>query len=306
LNQPPRNATKPSAAIMRGLRAVLLMLAFLPRWALADDVVKPIKSERLLPWAIDAYDLALLHEALERTQPDYGAYEVQPLTEHVSSARAIQLAIEGRLVNLYPAGVGQPAPEQEMISVPFPIDKGLLAYRVSLIDRHSQGRLSHVHSIEELRQLRVGQGNRWADVRIYEHNKIPVETADYDSLFPMLLHGRFDLFPRGLFEISLELPAHGQRYPDLAVEQHLLLHYPFCKVYYVSRSAPRLAARLTVGLERMVQDGSFDAVFAKHYGKVLADLDLPRRAVIELENPFLPAWVPRQRKELWFDPARLP
>jgi hypothetical protein len=140
--------------MMRELLISLLMLASLPQWALADDVVRPIKSEGILPWATSAYELALLHEGLERTRPDYGGYAEQPFIEDVSNARAIQLAIEGRLVKLYPAGVGQPAPEREMIPVPFPIDKGLLGYRVSLIDRRSQDRLSRVHSMEGLRQLR--------------------------------------------------------------------------------------------------------------------------------------------------------
>jgi hypothetical protein len=56
----------------------------------------------------------------------------------------------------------------------------------------------------------------------------------------------------------------------------------------------------------MVADGSFDALFARYFGKLLADLHLRQRVVIELENPFLPAWVPVKRKELWFNPARLP
>jgi hypothetical protein len=250
-----------------------------------------------------------LREALERTRRDYGAYEVQPFTEDVSIGRAIELAIEGRLVNVLSAGVGQsaPSPERDMIPVAFPIDKGLLGYRVAFIDRRSQDRLLRVHGIEELRHLRVGQGSGWGDVRIYEHERIPVETTyDYESLVLMLLHGRFDLFPRGLWEVAPELAAYGTRYPDLAVEQLLLLHYPFFEAFYVSRSAPRLAGRLTVGLERMVADGSFDAFFARHFGKLLADLNLRQRVVIELENPFLPAWVPLKRKELWFDPARLP
>lgn len=291
----------------RRLLIGLPILALLPRWAFADDVVRPLKTEELLPNAGSVYELALLHEVLERTRPDYGAYEEQPFTQSVSDARAYQLVIEGRLVNLLAAGVGQPPLEREMIPVAFPIDKGLLGWRVSSIDRGSQDRLSHVNSIEELRQFRVGQGSDWADVRIYEYNKIPVETAtDFELLFPMLLHGRFDLFPRGLFEIHRELAAYGKRYPDLAIEQHLLLHYPFCDAYYVSRSAPHLAARLKAGLERMEADGSLDALLNKHFGKLLADLNLRQRVVIDLENPFLPSWVPLERKELWFDPARVP
>lgn len=294
---------------MRRLLIGLLMLAILPCWAAADDVVKLVTFPRVRPGAINPYDLALLHEKLERTRRDYGAYELQPFTENVSVGRAIELAIEGRLVNVLSAGVGQsaPSPEQDMIPVPFPIDKGMLGYRVALIDRRNRDRLSRVHGIEDLRQLRVGQGSGWGDVRIYEHERIPVETTyDYESLVLMLLHGRFDLFPRGLWEVAPELAAYATRYPDLAVEQHLLLHYPFLEAFYVSRSSPRLAGRLTAGLERMVADGSFDALFAGHCRKLLADLHLRQRVVIELENPFLPAWVPVKRKELWFDPARLP
>jgi hypothetical protein len=294
---------------MRRLLIGLLMLAILPYWAAADDVVKLMTFPRLRPGAINPYDLALLHEALERTRRDYGVYEVHPFTEDVSFGRAIELATEGRLVNVLSAGVGQtdPSPERDMIPVAFPIDKGLLGYRVAFINRRSEDRLSRVHGIEDLRQLRVGQGSGWGDVRIYEHERIPVETTyDYESLVSMLLHGRFDLFPRGLWEVAPELAEYGTRYPDLAVEQHLLLHYPFFEAFYVSRSAPRLASRLTAGLERMVADGSFDAFFARHFRKLLADLNLRQRVVIELENPYLPAWVPVKRKELWFDPARLP
>jgi hypothetical protein len=298
---------------MQRLLIRLLMLAVMPHWAVADDVVKLVTFPRVRPGAINRYDLSLLHNALERTRPDYGGYELQPFIEDLSVTRAIQLAIEGRLVNilssgvLLPSRVGEPAPDREMIPVPFPIDKGVLGYRVALIDRHSRDQLSRVESIEELRRLRVGQGNGWGDVLVYEHERIPIETTyDFQSLVLMLLHGRFDLFPRGLWEIAPEMAAYGTRYPDLAVEQHLLLHYRFFQAFYVSRSAPRLAARLTAGLERMVADGSFDDLFATHFGKRLADLNLRQRIVIELENPFLPAWVPAKRKELWFDPTRWP
>lgn len=277
----------------------LLMLALMPPWAFADDIVRPIEAENL-PWAMSGYELALLRGALERTRPDFGAYEVKPFTENVSNARAIQMAVAGNLVNLYPAGVGQAVPEREMIPVPFPIDKGLLSYRVALINQRDQERFFRIQNVEDLRHLRVGQGSGWADTPIYEYNRIPIETApNFESLFPMLLNGRFDLFPRGL-------SAYTQLFPDFAIEQHLLIHYPFCKVFYVSRSAPHLATRLAAGLERMVADGSFDALFADYYGKLLVDLNLRQRLVIELENPFLPGWVPLNRKNLWFDPAQMP
>jgi hypothetical protein len=292
--------------LIRHLLLGMLALAVLPSWAAADDVVRIVKSDPLRPGSVTSYDIALLHEVLERTRPDFGGYQLQTFTENVSNARAVQQAIKGRLVNVLTLGVGQPVPEKEMIPVPFPIDKGLLGYRVSLIDRRSQDRLSHVHNLEDLRQLRVGEGSDWIDVRIYEHERIPVETpSDYESLVVMLLHGRFDIFPRGIYEIAPEFAAYSKQYPDLAIEKHLLLHYPFCRAFYVSPAFPRLAARLTAGLERMSADGSFDAFFVRHFGKILADLNLHQRALIELDNPFLPAWVPLKRKELWFNPKEL-
>src|ERR1700740_197285 len=98
---------------MRRLLIGLLMMAILPYWAAAEDVVKLVTFPRLRPGAINPYDLAILHEALERTRRDYGVYEVHPCTEDVSFARAIELATEGRLVNVLSAGVGQTAPSPE-------------------------------------------------------------------------------------------------------------------------------------------------------------------------------------------------
>ena len=55
----------------------------------------------------------------------------------------------------------------------------------------------------------------------------------------------------------------------------------------------------------MKKDGSFDAFFNQHFARQLIDLKLPDRTVIELKNPYLPAWVPLSRKDLWFDPNSL-
>ncbi len=57
---------------------------------------------------------------------------------------------------------------------------------------------------------------------------------------------------------------------------------------------------------RLTHGGSFEALFAGHFGTLLADLNLRQRTMFELENPFLPAWVPLARTELRLDPARLP
>ena len=109
-----------------------------------------------------------------------------------------------------------------------------------------------------------------------------------------------------LMSLRRNSPSSVEIIQSLGIDRHLLLHYPFCDALYVSPSASRLAARLSAGFELLVADGSFDALFAKYYGKVVADLDLRHRVVVNLKYPDLPAWVPIDRKELWFDPAYFP
>jgi hypothetical protein len=40
----------------------------------------------------------------------------------------------------------------------------------------------------------------------------------------------------------------------------------------------------------MQKDGSFDQHFDKYFAQTIADFRFSKRTVIELENPFLPAW----------------
>jgi hypothetical protein len=120
----------------------------------------------------------------------------------------------------------------------------------------------------------------------------------------MLEGGRFDLFPRGVTEIIPEHGSLGARYPGLAIEESMVIKYPYAQFFYVSASAPRLAARIAHGLEAMHRDGSLAELFDRHFAAALAALKLDRRVVIELENPFVPDWVPLGRKELWLDPTR--
>jgi len=90
----------------------------------------------------------------------------------------------------------------------------------------------------------------------------------------------------------------------LAIEQTLLLVYRYPVFFYVSRNSPQLAKRLHAGLEQMQADGSFDRFFFDYYRPVLEQAKLPGRRVFYLDNLFLPADTPLQRRELWLDPLQ--
>lgn len=289
---------------MRSLAAGLFVWAAMALPALALDTVKPLKSEEFL--VRYAYPFELLTEVLRRTTPTYGPYVEQPYTDTISVARSHEMAVKGDRINIMISDAGHKEFDEGMIPIPFPIDKGLLGYRVALIDADNQPKIDAIQTLAQLRTLSVGQGSNWGDVRVYQYNHVPVRTAQtYESLFLMLLHGRFDLFPRGVTEAPEELRAYGPQYPHLAIDRHLLIRYPFAQFFYVSKSEPHLAARIRDGLEQMKKDGSFDAFFNQHFAHQLVDLKLRERTVIELQNPYLPAWVPLSRKDLWFDPSAL-
>ena len=203
--------------------------------------------------------------------------------------------------------MGHPDLNEKMIPILVPADRGVHGYRVFIIRANRQADFDRVRTVEDLRHLVVGQGENWGDVRILQHNRLPVMTApSYDMLFPMLEARRFDYFSRSVLEAPVEMEAFGSKYPDLVIEKNLLLHYKFPVLFYVSKTAPALAERLKTGLQAMVKDGSLNALFDRYFAASLAKLKLKSRRVIELENPYLPSFVPLSQPELWFDPLRVP
>jgi membrane-bound lytic murein transglycosylase MltF len=119
----------------------------------------------------------------------------------------------------------------------------------------------------------------------------------------MLEVHRFDLFPRGIGEVFKEFDEHAKLSPDLAIEQHLLIQYPWPYYFFFNNRDTALAARVETGLRAMIKDGSFDAIFRKYNGADIERAKLNDRRVIRINNPFLPKDTPLDDKSLWFDPT---
>lgn len=246
---------------------------------------------------------AFLITALNRTIPTYGPYVIDDYFSPMSAQREADEVISGRVINVVASEPGHPELDAAAIPVPIPIDRGLLGYRVALINQDEQAKLDTIHDLQGLRTLSVGQGQDWGDVPIYRLAGVPLVTASrYDLLFMMLADHRFDIFPRGVVEITHELKAFQASYPNMRIDSHLLIRYPYAQFFYVSKTEPLLARRIRDGLEAMLKDGSFEALFREHFAQGIADLHLERRVLIDLKNPALPPWVPLDRKELWLDP----
>ena len=243
------------------------------------------------------YALAALQLALDKAG---SALRIRPSRHPMEQQRALLHLEQGTAVDVVWTMTSTER-EQRLLPVRIPLDKGLYGWRIVILRKDRSELLRDVHSLPELRRLRAGQGHDWPDTQILRSHDLPVEvSASYESLFRMLRAGRFDYFPRAVLEAHDELAHVGNE--DLALDRHVVLHYPTALYFFFSRQRPELAETVGTGLELATRDGSFERLFQQYHGAELARARLTQRQVIELNNPLLPAQTPLQRKELWYRP----
>ena len=228
----------------------------------------------------------LLRLSRDLTVPEYGPYQLiaSPPMEQGRAVKALQ---EGALVQI---GVFAPDEERErsLLAVHIPLAKGLLGWRVCLIQQGDEGRFSGIGSLADWHSagLTIGQHRSWPDTRLLKANGLKVTVGNlYEALFNMLSKRRFDCFLRSVIEIEDELKQH----PELAIEPHLVFRYPLALLFFVSPQYPELAQRIELGLQRARQSGAFDQIFEKEFGSTIRRLKLDERIMLELHNPDLPS-----------------
>jgi len=234
--------------------------------------------------SLDLIDL--LDAALRRTEAVDGPVRLEPSQDNLTELRQFaELNSDRGLLHVTWA---TPSAQRQTRAQPvlFDLRRGLLGFRISLVDQRHLAELAKVTDLASLRRFSVGQGLAWPDVDVFRASGLKVSTVSgYDNLFRMLLAGRFDLFPRGVGEVFDELDARHADMPQLAVEPRLLLAYPYPYHYYFAPSQAALAARVEKGLLEMKADGSFDAHLWRHHGAAIKRADLQRRRVLRLANP---------------------
>lgn len=248
--------------------------------------------------------VALLREALSRTEARHGPFFMEPTAGFLNQARQLLELEQGRELRVQWSATTLEK-EQRLLPLRFPTRRGLLGYRIALIRRERQDEFRLVRHIEDLRRYSIGQGGAWIDTPIYRAQGFRVETGNYEALFRMLVLGRFDLFPRGLNEVFAEHAARQAELPELAIEDSLALHYPMPYYFFFNRNDTALAARVGEGLLSMQRDGSFEQHFWRFHGESLRKARMHERRLIRLENPFLPPDTPPLNSPLWLDP-RIP
>jgi hypothetical protein len=249
------------------------------------------------------YAIELLKQALQKTENSDGPFKMAP-AEEMNVGRAIKFLANGKVerVNVIWTTSSENR-ENSLLPIQIPIRKGLLGYRIFLIKKQDRDKFSAIRTVDELKKLKVGQGQVWNDVKIFKANGFGLVTgSDYEGLFEMLIRGRFDYFSRGINEALNEYEVRKELLPDLFVEETILLYYPWPKYFFTSRKNPELAERIERGLRMMIEDGSFDEYFMKYHQKDIERANLKNRRVFKIHNHLLPSTTPFDQKELWFDP----
>ncbi|MDE1463458.1 substrate-binding periplasmic protein [Spartinivicinus poritis] len=247
----------------------------------------------------DLYYIELLNLVLNKTKATDGDFTVKMAESPLSQDRAIASLQENKFINVLWTMTSRRR-EELLLPIRIPLLKGLLGHRIFIIKEADKAKFESIKSLKALKQYRAGQGHDWPDTTILKANGIPTVTSpDYEGLFAMLKHGRFDYFPRGVTEIWGEVASHHQE--RFIVNQTLMLVYPAPFYFFVNKANTALADRLERGLWIAIKDGSFDKLFYNHpaHAEVFKSAKMENRIIFNFINPLLPSETPLDNQVLW-------
>jgi len=274
-----------------------------------------VRGEEVLSYVFDRavsdndvrheYFWRVIHEALEVTRPEYGDYNLKSsrLTHEQHRMQALEHGLSDINLTIAPY---RPELDGRLIVVHIPVDRGMLGYRVLLIRKAEQERFDKIKKGEDLRGLHFGSLESWVAGQILRRADLEVvDGTSYEGLFRMLAGKRFDALDRGAVEIVPEYEHYGAELPDIAIEQHVALHYPMGDYLWFTNTdeGRRRAERLELGLNRMIANGSLQKMFDEEFGDALRRLDFVHRRIIELPDPFADPQSSLVNPSFWYRPG---
>ncbi|AYA63872.1 amino acid ABC transporter substrate-binding protein [Alteromonas sp. RKMC-009] len=247
------------------------------------------------------YPLALLTLALEKTGVKYS---LLPSDRIMLQGKALRQLRENREVNVV-WSMTDAQREKDLLPVRIPLAKGLIGWRVFLINEMNRSRFPQALSKSALLKLVPISGEEWPDTKILQANGFNVFTVPaYGDAAEVLETNKADFFPRSVMEALNELEK-GNLSSDIVLESNTAIYYPTALYFFVNKGNTTLARLIETGLQMAIEDGSFDALFLSTYEDTLNALELEKRTTIELDNPLLPPLTPVQNEALWYKPASI-
>jgi len=188
----------------------------------------------------------------------------------------------------------QASAKSRLFPVRHPLQRGLLGVRVLLARPEMAERLMTIGSVEELKRGYVmGCGANWLDRDVMAGLGFRMEYGSrYTGLFEMLRAGRFDYLTRGVGELRAERQQPQLAGSGLVVVPGIALYYPLDHYFHVSPQRPALARSIERGFQRALADGSYAALFERHYGEAMREIGLSERSIVHVLGYPVPSETP--------------
>ncbi|RXE94697.1 substrate-binding periplasmic protein [Pseudoalteromonas phenolica] len=163
--------------------------------------------------------------------------------------------------------------EKQALAVRIPIVKGVLGYRLGVIKKSRLEFFTKLRSDGELKKLRYGLRTDWPDTVIFKDNDFNVlEYSQENSGYDLLEASRIDVLP-----IDALFANDIANMSDLTIDPAHVFYYPSAVYFFVDKNNKTLYQKLKVGLDKSIEDGSFDTLFNRHFENELAELALDKR-----------------------------
>lgn len=234
------------------------------------------------------YELEVLHQVVEATRETHGDASIEedrtnyPLAEDESNIfqKGIDLfvTVKGNAKFL----------NREKIVVDKPIARGLLGKRLMVVREDRLDEFASISDEDSLKAKTVGIPETWVDAELFRFNGYQVNEVDsLEDIFQRLANREFDYVSLGAIEIEDAFDKLAKPVGGLAIDYHLLISYPMPLVFYVHPAQEELARRISEGINAVSQNGQLDALFNRHFGKMIEGLHLAPRRTFHLKNPAL-------------------
>jgi len=246
------------------------------------------------------YPEALLKLALEKTGVRYRLVPSQRIKQQSKALRQLRENIEVNVV----WSMTDRQREEDLLPIRIPITKGLIGWRVMLTHKNKPFYKKVVNSLADLLVYSPVQGVDWPDTKILQANGFNVLGAQNHSEAKNLLsRQQADFYPRSVVEALSELRQEGAD-PDIRLKEEVALKYRAAMYFFVNKRNVTLARLLEVGLERAIDDGSFDKLFYQYHSEMIEQLALDKILYFELDNPLLPLKTPILEPKYWYMPGQ--
>ncbi len=194
--------------------------------------------------------------------------------------------------------------EEELIPIRIPIYKGLLGYRIFLINKKDQYKFNNIKTLNDLKKLTGAQGIGWTDLKVLRDAGLPQIELPRKIIYKILnIGGRIDYFGRAVNEAVGEFQTLKIKYPNIAIEKRILLIYPFAMYFYISPKHPKLAEKLKSSFNKLFNSGRFDNFFYNnpYILSTIKKAKITNRIKFYLSNRYLSDKTKALSEKYWFN-----